>query len=315
MSNKRTSYSLRQRRHRILTKLRQFLRFFVRVVLHASGLPLTLLFGLLPLLLAVAGLLDSSLSIEWWLAIAVSGLVLAGVLGFWLALRALPPSTYAELLISGRPENEIFTTIAHKARRICHKFIVSTERTSALTEELLDAASQWSDTSDNTLHLQFDVDGRTAPQVARALRKAWHCHEPSEVRNAIDEIRILLEAQDSLLRRVEAAKHRAASELGIHQRRLCDHIFQFSPAMYYAGVTKYLQIWEELEKTIDFIHHPGEVSRFCRQVVQIRLIEKDIRWRETQLAQLEAFEDLPAYVGAIAAIHSSSEWMAAIAPT
>lgn len=213
------------------------------------------------------------------LGIVLGALVVAFVGSGLLVLRMLPADELARFLIDGRRTSEILETIALRIHRLARKFLQETGSGQDIPDRLLEACKSRS--RDRTL------------LIAEAEKK-------------VDAIDSLLRAQDINFRRIEALKRVAATELGVSQRSLGDHILQFSPAMFRVGVTKYLRNLREMIELTRADFEPADARRMEGLKKQNGRLEADCQNRATIQELLLRFEDLHADICSLASTRSTS---------
>jgi len=318
-------------------------RLHHRAALQDPGLLLTFLFGLIAIWQVFesaeppwleAWLEHLGASSLWILvpAILVTIAALYGLLQFcgWLSARSLPPEDYARLAISGRRAPEIFETIAVQANALCRSFVKGARTVDPLFRRLdlevpdgvvpegsrqevadrlvgvwrqpkppQDPALSWS----SRLRLQAVHAARRVRR--RAVRRSALTWGDIEAERIIARTKRLRKRQDSLLRRLDALKWTAADELDVPPRRLCDHILQFSPATFRAGVEKYHQNWQEMR---DLERRLGRVDlpRFVGLMRQNRRLEQECRTLMDRQRKLLRFADLHEDIHRLAATRSTS---------
>jgi hypothetical protein len=244
------------------------------------------------LFLTIAGVLISAVGLTLslggrplpggWAAFAslLAILVLAFLASGLSVLRMLPAEELARLLVHGRSTGEILETIGLRIHRLARRFVGETGKAPDLPLRLLKACE-----SPGT-----DRDGLVR-EARRTLR-------------AIDR---LCQAEDVNFRRIGALKREAARELHLSQRSLGDHLLQFSPAMFRAGVTRYVRsLHEMIELTLAADFEEADGSRFRGLIEQNRRLEEDCRDRATIQELLVRFEDLHADVCSLASTRSTS---------
>ena len=330
-----------------------------------------------------ASLLFLALLIPWpiWkngllVALCVSGpiaLIVAVCHAAYVALRALPPEQYAEILLAGRTTTDQFRILAYEIHVACQQFVEDAEAlndfaTSRILEyitpgarykftnetsfvqkvqtfseeaELLDA-DEPADAPDITAAIQtFCSDNNLDPaQVRKTVRKLLQDRMPvkspqiqvalqalgpenlsindDEIGNAIRNASAqndskLAEYERSLVRnrphlaRIYALKKRAADELNISQRCLCDHILQYSPEMQRYLTQKYGENFAELIGDAGTNWgNPYLRRRLVRLAQQNRRIYAKSKSRMDEVKKLFKYESLHDPIHRLAAQHSSS---------
>jgi len=283
----------------------------IRAANRASGISLTVFFGLVSLILfalteveaPAAGtvpLLSWQLPLFYWkVGLLLAGMVTAYLAGGAAALRLLSPEQYAYAVIAGNSEKEMLRLISQRACRLCVRFVLATRSSTALCDDLLSVADE-------------NFDPRTVgdgPALAAKLRDMTAQHETKpwrRLKHTQHEVYALLRREEQEIRRVEAMKLLAARELEIPPRRLCDQIIQFSPSMFREGATKYVQNLKEMIAMLPDMQTKTEVARFCGLVRQNRWLENKGRTRALRLTEMIRFRDLYGFLHAFAATHSTS---------
>lgn len=194
-------------------------------------------------------------------------------------------------MIGGRPTEEIFSNIALEIYETCNTFCQRTRNLERFLGSLKSIAENQADFDLREEHLNRDWPTRPHP-----------LEDPEKIyRN----LRKLGSKQHKRLQRIQAMKERAAQALGIPQRRLCDHIFQFSPSLYRDRFAKFSQNIQELDSLRPKFDLLVE-GRFFALACQSWHIWRAIRRRRDRQSQLIANRDLHYYVEKLASLHSTS---------
>lgn len=278
-----TSWKLANRRRHFAARLARL----VRTAFRAPALFLTVL----GLLASIAGLLTSILSLIGLgvsIEVVVLGLSAATLLSFFLsgelAQHLLPPDELGRLLVQGRPVSEILQSIAWRIRSVCRRFSAA-QASPGVLSELQEASCD--------------------PGRAAALPSLLE-----QVRATMRVVGDMRGKQDQDLRRIVALKHEAGHELGISVRRLCDHVFQFSPTFFRQGVDKYLLNLREMislaEASVSRPLANADCERFAGLVLQNRRLEEACAFRARVQEFLLRYDDLHDDVAALASSRSTS---------
>ena len=161
-----------------------------------------------------------------------------------MTLRTLSPAEYAGVLIAGRSAPEILYVIAKHIEAECRAF---------------------SDVADGISHYHAKLlHAVVANEKTDECREALKEIEPDSdsVDDLIAALRQLVIDQHSHLQRIEEMKRVAAVELDIPARRLCDYVFQYSPAIQRDRVRKYLYNWTEMRSSGVSLTANQAVERF-----------------------------------------------------
>lgn len=196
-----------------------------RAALSAPGITLTLLSGLLPLLLGTVRLwipyvpwattteVDLEGPVMAWLNLPVA-LTMVGLLVLFLPVAGVivlwraRPEDYAQILISGRPAVEVFGVIARDISKVCRRL-----------EKVLNRAPK-----------PISTEATKKDAVPAFVRRLERTGKRQHLR----------------LKRLEQMKRRAAVELDIPTRRVCDHIFQYSPSIHENRLENCIRKWKQI---------------------------------------------------------------------
>jgi hypothetical protein len=96
----------------------------------------------------------------------------------------------------------------------------------------------------------------------------------------------------------------ASTELAIPERRLCDHIFQYSPAIHRDRLYKYLERWEKLEQILLREHYDDKSAQELINRNYWFIDNTNVRLKYQ--TQISIYRDLHRYVVQLASIHSTS---------
>ena len=265
-----------------------------RAALIRPGLTLATLTGVVTLLLpaylehfATRGLLPAlSLGIATLLAVGVVSIYIGGS----VSLRSLDPSTFAVVMLAGRPVDEMLSVVALRISQACHRFTKVARKVRELSLDLECHAETYS-TQGYSATLQKDLNQRWDEVAVLRMLKRLH------------KLRL---ADHSVLQRLEAMKLLASLELGIPARRLCDHVFEYSPLVHRDRVRKYEYNWQEMRTTWDSVSNDTEVDRYVGLIVQNNAISADAWLRRARQKLLLRFPGLHTHVRDLASVHSTS---------
>lgn len=283
------------------------LRLAFRATNRAPAISLTLFTGLTSILLFLLGVAtaqegEPSPLFSWrFLLLLFAGLLVSYIGGGFAALRFLSPEQFAETVISGNSEKEIFRLISYRARRLCMAFIRRTQPIGLLMAELLEMANDPDRLRGDPRRLGEEIRGivHRHQSKRRLLRRV-------SLEKTQRRVYKLLLGKDRELRRLEAMKLAASAELGIPPRRFCDQLIQFSPAMFRDGAGKYVQNIKEMIAMKKEFHSHAEIARFCGLVRQNRWLEDSARARVLKLTELIRFRFLYGFLHAFVATRSTS---------
>lgn len=212
----------------------------------------------------------------------------------WYSLKRLSPKEYAPIAIGGLSIPKVFRIICYEIWKACDQ--VKDNKGVKNLYQLIPA-----DASQNIINYihnikQDEVKKADFIKLLAALKK-----------HHID-IKKLVRKQHSKLQRIQELKLLASKELSIPPRRLCDHIFQYSPAMHQAKIEKYEKNCEELVYSgltyfNDFDRFQNRFDALIRE--NIRIYEK-FTSRIRYQAQIFKYVDLHPFIKAFASEHSTS---------
>jgi len=305
-------------------------RQLVRAATQASGITITVLVGVysiaLPYLVAA---IDRGLAFTPRLAAVLALLtVIVSVplvlVSGWIALKTADPETYARILLSGRPEKEVLFTISRRIDRTCSRAL----RLSTWAEDLLlelesayrPAAEErrkppippewWRRRADRFiagLSLRF-CKVRKLFRNSKGLPLNGQQGSLDQYRNEIEVLvwwlRRFPHQMHTRLLRIETMKYRASVELDIPPRRICDHMFQYSPAMHRDRLQKYVQNWGQiLDARTDT---DEEKRRLWNLAVQNLTVLNNTRRRRRYQREILENRDLHPFIVQLASKHSTS---------
>jgi hypothetical protein len=254
----------------------------LRAASRASSLFLTIFGALISAIALAFALPGRDLPARFTAVVLLFASLLSAFLAAGFAvLRMLPPAELARFLVEGRKTREILEILALRIRRLAMKFVAKTAKVSDLPADLLRVIQE-------------------RPPEERFLLLA-------EAEKAIRGIDKLSRRQDINFRRIDALKKAAARELDLSYRSLCDHVLQFSPAMFRVGVDKYqrnLDEMVELTSAKDF--EDADASRFQGLIDQNKRLEDDCRFRARAQELLLRFDDLHGHIRSLASTRSTS---------
>jgi hypothetical protein len=275
-------------------------RQIARAAYHAPGISLAFTFGGMSLVLYVLPELDLAL---WYGVSLGAGAFLASfMVGGIAALSMLAPGEYAQIVLSGRPVQEVFFSIADRAQILSVRFSRGTRGLRPLMQALFETAKKHTEAT--RLEQEDEIELR---RIVETLRRQWALHLGSSAAHwTIKSVRQLLTGKHRHIRRVEAMKLLAAQELDIPARRLCDHIFQFSPTMFEYGVRTYLRNLDEMQAAIRTLRTPQEIAKFCGQVRQNFFLDNWCLEKVDLLESLIVNESLHRSLRQLASVHSTS---------
>jgi hypothetical protein len=249
-----------------------------RAALRASGITITVLAATIP-----------PLTIAFWpdwkpaLAAFFFSLPASGA----IALKTADPQTYARLLLAGRPAKEVLFVISWHGLRACRRTLRKARQIERLATDLDDIVKGPTFGSPKYWILSDD------------RKEHW------EIDNFRERLRRFLQKEHSRLLRIEAMKLLASEELDIPQRRLCDHVFQYSPAMHRDRLQKYLGTWGEI-MNFPPVQSPDDVARFRGLLQQNRSFLENVERRVGYQRQILKNRDLHPFIVQFASMHSTS---------
>ncbi|MBI5850510.1 MAG: hypothetical protein HZB39_05650 [Planctomycetes bacterium] len=236
---------------------------------------------------------------DWWLALAIAGGVLGGIFTIaaagYTALRVQTPARFAETLLDGRSMPEAIRVTAFLVRELC---LASLANLRALHDRLQRELPEFE-----------DVDSRNTAKVEALLDGIAEKRAMLDVALSAYTRSLLL--QTIQVERVQALKRALASRLGLPRRRVCDHLLQFSPALFASRMRKYAENWQTLAHAAS--RRYANLDRPLRRRIEglLRQNERIHAKLETRVAAQDELLDetntpLLAPICRIAAMHSSS---------
>lgn len=212
------------------------------------------------------------------------GLLLTGLLLIalfflaWRTLHQLPPSDFADITIGGESATQLLTSTSYEIWKICHEF--QNNKNMKYLENLMKKGGE-----------EFPISKRNREKIQITINRLHN----------------LVLMQQSQARRIFAMKHLVSDELGIPVRRLCDHVFQFSPEMHQRKTSKVVRNFEEILSHDEAFASSDVLSRRRSALIgeNIRILDKidSIKYYQMQMIQ---FSDLHSHVAALASEHSTS---------
>jgi len=262
---------------------RLFLSQRARAAFLAPGITVTVLAAAFSILFPLLFPLLPSGSVPYHLvlllgAAALAALVVLLVLSGALALWAADPQAYASMLLAGRPPTEVLVVISRHIMRSC-------ERTLALV--------------DGGKGLFEALEKRLIDQPEKLTEG-----ERGQIADFRSQIRRLMQEQHAPLLRIEAMKLLASREMDVPPRRLCDHVFQYSPTMHRDRLQKYLGLWGELLNLQQL--QSARDPRFKALLDQSKSFLNNTRRRIRYQTQILENRDLHPYIVQFASTHSTS---------
>lgn len=269
-------------------------RQWLRALMAAPGTISTIFFGYSSVAIPIyVRILASESSFAWQASLVVVLACLVAILscvtGIILVLRTMDPERYATVMIHGRSADEILFSVAKSVRKICED----------LTRETSDLRK--------FLGRLEEIRKHNDPDTQREELDTYWPVAQSPFDFAVIDSRLerLAKRQYKYLQRIEFMKKRAAAVLGIPTRRLCDHIFQFSPSLYRDRVDKAIQNVKEIRMLRRHFDHITS-DRFFALAIQSSHILSAVKSRGGWQEQLINYRDLHALVERLASMHSTS---------
>jgi translation initiation factor 2B subunit (eIF-2B alpha/beta/delta family) len=215
----------------------------------------------------------------------LAGLLLTTLVSGEIALWTADPQTYARILLAGRPAKEVLFVISRHVIRTCQRTLRNTYWVADISESL---------------------EKRTSAEDFEEFRGEI-MPEPERRRVAIFQRRLLrhLQRQHKALLRVETLKLLASNELDIPPRRLCDHLFQYSPVMHRERLQKYAENWDEIFNFQE-VESAEDARRYRALVVQNRSLINNTLRRLRYQRQILQNRDLHPFIVQFASKHSTS---------
>lgn len=240
----------------------------LRLPRFAPGLFLTVFLGFAPILYGLSravleGRDPSPLSgLVDLFAIAFS-ISIASAAGWYVTYVAIPADRLAQAVVEGQNERTIVLYTSTRIVKLCRRFLRKVERSRAVIDALRVATEEG--------------DRERLPSVRRITK-------------CISRFDKLLDRQHKDRRRIEVIKLAAAREFQVHERRLCDHVFQFSPVIFGDHFWRYLGNWREIRREAE----QGNFANIGKLLDQNDDLERKCRRRIYYQSQLQSFSDLHA---------------------
>ncbi len=230
-----------------------------------------------------------------WVEVGVALLAIV-VLVFLIAHRSfdkIPPSDYARSVLEGRRVDGQFRWVAWRMHQLCTSFLstrylrgVPLRRLEKLGVEIgtmIEKAQERKEPASKILELVRTKFGR------RLQRRYWR----------LRSLQKSLVKRRRRIQRVLRMKEILAAELDIHHRRLCDHVFRFSPSIFERRSRKYISNWWSIYDGLRAGYIP--INRVLELLDENRRIVRRIQRRRNYLRLLTRSSYLFNYVQAFAA--------------
>jgi hypothetical protein len=288
--------------------VRRLRRYFARLSLYLeTSLSRVPILRIVPYLLSVLGvalaagaLLSGRVGAKTIAALGTIDILLFLLtLFYWMCKTAydrVPPEEYASLVLGGRKAEEIFRWIAWEMYDVCSNFLDINTRLEAAQDELREKLAS------------LPEDPLPNRVIMARLAQRWRKRDRD-----IDRLERRLLGQRMIIRRCAAMKTLAASEFGIHHRRLCDHVFRFSPTIFERRVSKYVRNWRVIARSIEGQQSHIPMSRLIDLIQENDRIVKRIRRRANYLRLIVGSKGIFEDVRVFASTASLGESLAAYA--
>lgn len=198
---------------------------------------------LITIVLAIAaGFGEESSHAREWLALAAGSIVVCVPAVAWLSLRAISPSDYARLALEGRRVDRQFRWVAWYMCHLCRKF---TRRRAVATLDRLNRRL--------LAEVQRQIQERDEASYGRRTEQALERIESlykkdlQRARRHVRRLEKILVASHVQVERATRMKEILADDWRIDRRRLCDHVFRFSPVLFEARAWKVVVNWQTLQ--------------------------------------------------------------------
>lgn len=222
-----------------------------------------------------------------------------------MAYDRVPPEEYASLVLGGRRAETMFRWIAWEMYDLCSTFLDANPRLKAAQDEV-----------GGELRVLQNDDPRPNSEILARLRKRWTPDRLVRLRTEIEALEKTLLGQRMSVRRCAAMKTLAATELGIHHRRLCDNVFRFSPTIFERRVSKYVRNWRTITRAIEVQHGHVPVGRLVDLIQENERIVKRIHRRSNYLRLIVGstgfFEDVRVFASTASVGESIAAYASAI---
>lgn len=286
-------------------------------VYHSAGLFLTIVLGGWSLILGVLSVLpkddESPDAVVVSLVLALSAFVVVLLVGFLTALRTMPAELYARALVVGQREDQVLLLLARTIEPLCRRFSRRAAGDDPPTREGTSPAAETGGEPSQPLDMEvrkafgLRADGSLIADFHPTLRHLDTKRLAHRIKRRRRGIVRLLRRSHQRLQRLEAAKLALGVALDVHPRRVCDHILQFSPAIFAEATRKLVDEWGEIGECV----RAGWCSEEIRLRVglllrQIAASQTDCESRARYQRQLVSFADLLEQVCRFASSRSTS---------
>lgn len=231
-----------------------------------------------------------------------------------LSFRTVGPEEYASVVLGGRKVEDVFRWVAWDMLDLCESFDeYEHERLRAVRRRLL-----------ALLPLE-STDAQKGAALLRQMQQVVEEVGEKRLAQTIDNLERRLLSLRLIIRRCIAMKRLASQEFEIEERRLCDHIFRFSPSIFEQRTAKYVRNWRTILASVqakdvswrrvgDLLEENARISgrigrraNYLRLVVASRRVYEGVRVFASRSSLREALTEYAASLAAAAETKDVSE--------
>jgi len=301
----RAYYELRFAGHFALRLLGRFFLHDPRRVLRAavvrSGLSFTIFLGVLSIVLPIVELFANiSRSVGVLVVLFFVLFLLSFYFSGLVALMTMSPKEYAKCLVSGRPPRRQMLVLGSEIEFACSSLLGFSGLMQQEMKRVETIKERW--------EWRRKRAGKSRPldYWKPFLDEIRGLAESVEFKIFVRYLPFFVRWQQRHLLRVLETKERAADELKIPIRQLCDHFLQYSPIIHEARLRRYQANWEEL---IEFTSGGMPVSLIgrCAGITKENIdIRKESKSRLESQMMLRANASMLDILVDLATVHSTS---------
>jgi len=262
-----------------------------RVALSASlSLTITVILGLLSLIIP----LYLTFQMELWSLIAVVVMLfLVPVMAAHASLRSKPYNTYAKLALTGQSPTHSIVFISQEIKAAIENVACYSSALHRFFKKQLDLLNGV---------LRNDIDS-----VLKLEHEVKRCWAQKVLQKRTKKLQTIAIVDFGRLKKIHSLKAELSRMLHIPERRICDHIFQYSPSVHEQRVIEYVEnCWELLDSYTHIDQSDVKNSKVLIEAI-MAVLEKNVWIYENGISRLPIQEalihycDLHGFVSSMAA--------------
>jgi hypothetical protein len=234
-------------------------------------------------------------------ALSIFIAILSVVIGGQVVLFTLDPKHFAEIIVLGRPIEEIFYVTARYIAFLSESFRNANKEFEATNTSMYESAAKF--------YANPSIEIKEIIIYVTTIQNHWRKSHTSHKKIPI-KIRRMLSLTRRTADRLDQIKSLTARELHISQRKLCDHIYQFSVLLFRDRIEKYIENYTELETLLsqeDINMIPKSLQiRIYGLVAQCYFIQKTIYQRKDRGSELAIYREYHRSLLELASSHSAT---------